>query len=170
MSQATGNSQIGAMGTALASNNQSTNSNATNGGANAEDSSTDMSQPHSLAGPMDSSNTIGGNIIGVGSKVNKKSFLVYEKAKNYRLFEFIWDPSKDLTVGRSSTGIGTPIQNMNGVNPAGTTTNSPFSTGMNPGQNPNQNQTPNPSQNPSQNLNPGSGDPNQIPPLQAPPQ
>jgi len=43
----------------------------------------------------DTSTIIGGNIIGVGSKINKHSIMVYEKAKNYRLFEFIWDPSKD---------------------------------------------------------------------------
>jgi hypothetical protein len=39
---------------------------------------------------------MGGNIIGVGSKINHKSLKVYEKAKNYRQFEFIWDPSKDV--------------------------------------------------------------------------
>jgi hypothetical protein len=38
---------------------------------------------------------VGGNIIGVGSKVDKSSIIIYEKAKNYRLFEFIWDPTKD---------------------------------------------------------------------------
>src|SRR5437763_1913650 len=43
----------------------------------------------------DTSAIIGGNIIGVGSKVDKKSVIVYDHAKNYRLFEFIWDPAKD---------------------------------------------------------------------------
>jgi hypothetical protein len=52
---------------------------------------------------------IGGNIIGVGSKVAERSVKVYEKAKNYRLFEFIWDPSKDaLTVGQPGVQVGTP--------------------------------------------------------------
>lgn len=113
---------------------------------------------------MDASNTIGGNIIGVGSKVNKKSFLIYEHAKNYRQFEFIWDPSKDTTVGRASAGIGTPIQNSNGMSPAGTTglNGSPFSSGINPNQNSNTNQT----SSPTQGQNPGSGSPE--PPLQAP--
>src|SRR5712664_3953011 len=32
----------------------------------------------------DTSTIIGGNIIGVGSKINKRSIMVYEKAKNYR--------------------------------------------------------------------------------------
>lgn len=43
----------------------------------------------------DDSTIIGGSIIGVGSKVNRKSVMVYDRAKNYRQFEFIWDPSKD---------------------------------------------------------------------------
>jgi len=92
---------------------------------------------------------IGGNIIGVGSKINKASVIWYDKAKNYRLFEFIWDPSKDMTTGRASVGIGTPVQNVNGSNPTGTPA-SPFSSGSNP----------NPLGNPG---------PNQMPPLQAPP-
>lgn len=104
-----------------------------------------MGTPQPL-GMMDASNTIGGNIIGVGSKINKKSFLWYQKAKNYRQFEFIWDPSKDLTVGGASKGIGTPVQNPSGTNPAGTGTSNPSSSpGMNPGQNPQSNQnSPNP--------------------------
>jgi len=157
--QAAGSTQIGATGTTFANGTSPTNST----GIGDNSAFEDPGQPHSLAGPMDASNTIGGNIIGVGSKVNKKSFMVYEKAKNYRLFEFIWDPSKDTTVGRASTGIGTPV---NGMNPAGTASpNSPFSNGMNPGQNPNQ-QNPNPSQNQNPNSNPA---PNGMPPLQAPP-
>lgn len=69
---------------------------------------------------------IGGNIIGIGSKVNHSSLMVYEKAHNYRLFEFIWDPSKDIGVGAAPgtpigvpTGTGAPGQNPIGspVNP-----------------------------------------------------
>jgi hypothetical protein len=53
---------------------------------------------------------VGGNIIGVGSKINKRSVIVYEKGKNYRLFEFIWDPSKDtLTIGgQPGMQVGVP--------------------------------------------------------------
>jgi hypothetical protein len=84
----------------------------------------------------DTSTIIGGNIIGVGSKVNKRSIMVYEKAKNYRLFEFIWDPSKDnMGVGQPGMQTGTGL----GPNPVQT----PF--GQQPGQNP-----PNPPQNPQQ--------------------
>jgi len=145
--------QGGAMTTASADGANGDTANANNNG-----DSDDMSQPHSLSDNMDASNTIGGNIIGVGSKINKRSFMVYEKAKNYRMFEFIWDPSQDVTVGRASVGIGTPVQNINGANPAG----------ANP-MNPNQNQF-NQSPNPAQGGNPGSLDPSQSPPLQAPPQ
>ena len=53
---------------------------------------------------------IGGNIIGVGSKVNKRSVIVYDKAKNYRLFEFVWNPSKDMANAINSQ-IGAPAQN-----------------------------------------------------------
>jgi hypothetical protein len=57
---------------------------------------------------------IGGNIIGVGSKINKSSIITYDKAKNYRLFEFIWDPSKDAVGAgqpglQTGTGLGQPI-------------------------------------------------------------
>ena len=102
---------------------------------------------------------IGGNIIGVGSKVDKKSFLVYEKAKNYREFEFIWDPSKDMAGALGGTmqtgpGLGTPV--------GAPSQTSPFSSGFG--------QSQNPSQNPNQNPNtPPLGSPDAGPPLQAPP-
>jgi type II secretory pathway pseudopilin PulG len=164
--QTAGFSQNGAVGTALANGATPTNSTGNGDDAGPED----PTQPHSLVGSMDASNTIGGNIIGVGSKINKKSFMVYEKAKVYRKFEFIWDPSKDTTVGRASAGIG----NQNGINPANSTgnginpagmSNSPFSNGAN-GMNPGQ-----PTQSPASSPNPNnpSPDPNQNPPLQAPP-
>ena len=75
---------------------------------------------------------IGGNIIGVGSKVNKSSIIVYDKAKNYHLFEFIWDPSKDnLGMGQPGMQTGTGLGQLIGS----------------PGQQPVQNPT-NPQQNP----------------------
>jgi len=91
----------------------------------------------------DTPTIMGGNIIGVGSKVNKPSIIVYDKAKNYRLFEFIWDPSKDtFGVGQpglqTGTGLGQPLGQQPGQNPA-----SP------PAQNPPQNPQP-PPQNPQQ--------------------
>jgi hypothetical protein len=60
--------------------------------------------------PGDPSTIIGGNIIGVGSKINKSSIIVYDTAKNYRLFEFIWNPSKDnLGVGQPGLQTGTGL-------------------------------------------------------------
>jgi type II secretory pathway pseudopilin PulG len=133
-------------------------------GTDGQSSTNDPGQPQPLGGPMDASNTFGGSIIGVGSKIDKKSFLVYQKARNYQHFEFIWDPLNGITLGpngaivRSSAGIGTPVQNMNGGNVAGTApAGSPSSTGamgMDPGQN--ASQTQNPAQEPSQNKNPGT--------------
>ena len=85
----------------------------------------------------DTPTIMGGNIIGVGGKINKSSIIVYEKAKNYRLFEFIWDPSKDNTLAgqpgmQTGTGFGQPIGQT------------PF--GQQPGQNPT---TPQPGQPPN---------------------
>ena len=67
-----------------------------------------MSSPTGLS--PDTSTIIGGNIIGIGSKIDRKSVIVYEKATNYHLFEFIWDPSKDVMGigGASGAQIGTP--------------------------------------------------------------
>ena len=155
----------GAAGSTVTSTNPAAgqtagSSMATDLNAQNPDASDDSSNPHPLA-TMDASNTIGGNIIGVGSKVNKKSFLWYQKAKNYRQFEFIWDPSKDMRIGAASQGIGTPVQNTGGTPGVPGTTNSPFSTG----QSPQPSQGTNPSPNPN-NLNPNPG---LNPPLQAPP-
>jgi len=90
---------------------------------------------------------VGGNIIGIGSKVNKSSIIIYDKAKNYRLFEFIWDPAKD------NFGVGQPgLQTGTGLGqPAGQT---PF--GQQPGQNPTT-----PQQNPQQPRQPPPQNPQQ---------
>jgi hypothetical protein len=102
----------------------------------------------------DTPTIMGGNIIGVGSKVNHPSVMVYEKAKNYRQFEFIWDPSKDpITLGGSVSSFGTPAgtlgtpqgtpasgfgtpQGMGPMNPTptGSPTTQPPATGQNPPQ------------------------------------
>jgi hypothetical protein len=63
---------------------------------------------------------MGGNIIGVGSKINKSSIIIYDKAKNYRLFEFIWDPSKDnVMAGQPGAQVGTGIGQPAGQTPFG---------------------------------------------------
>jgi hypothetical protein len=71
---------------------------------------------------------MGGNIIGVGSRINHRSLLVYDKAKNYRQFEFIWDPSKDVMVVGSAPPAGaTPAGLQPQQTPAQPGTTSPNS-------------------------------------------
>jgi type II secretory pathway pseudopilin PulG len=72
-------------------------------------SSDTMSTPQAIVNSDGSTDMVGGNIIGVGSKVNKASIIWYDKAKNYRQFEFIWDPSKEPINGGAAAGvIGVP--------------------------------------------------------------
>ncbi len=66
------------------------------------------------SGLLADSPVIGGNIIGVGSKINKRSVIIYDKAKNYRLFEFVWNPSKDMANALNQQ-IGAPNQNPQGT-------------------------------------------------------
>jgi hypothetical protein len=106
-------------------------------GAASADSSTQQGSGNSQTPEI-----IGGNIIGVGSKASGKSFIVYEKAKNYHLFEFIWDPSKDTTIA------GQPLQTGPGLGqPVG---NNPSSFGQQPGVT-NQTTQPGATANPQQN-------------------
>jgi hypothetical protein len=57
---------------------------------------------------------LGGNIIGVGSKINRRSVIVYDKAKNYRLFEFVWNPSKDMANALNQQ-LGNANQSLQGT-------------------------------------------------------
>jgi hypothetical protein len=148
----TSNSTMGSMGFGNSAPKLSSQPDANANGDNPAGTDS-MSTPQSIA-PAETPVIIGGNIIGVGSKVNKKSFLVYDKAKNYREFEFIWDPSKDMAGGvggsmQTGPGLGTPVGAPN--------TTSPFSSGF--GQNQNQNPAP----------TPPMGSPDGGPPLQVPP-
>jgi hypothetical protein len=114
----------------------------TGGGAQGTDTSASGANPQ----PIPTGNTpavIGGSIIGVGSKINQSSVIIWDKAENYRLFEFIWDPSKDIViVGQPGVQIGTPAA---------------------PGQNPTGTGTPGIPQNPA---NPPAAAPNPTPPPQ----
>src|SRR5258708_4305447 len=135
--------QPGQSGTQPAGSTSGSNPSATAGTSVGSDQSDGSSNPSAIPSG-DTPTIIGGNTIGVGSKVNKSSIIIYDKAKNYRLFEFIWDPSKDnLGVGQpgvqTGTGLGQPLGQT------------PF--GQQPGQNPD-----NAPQNPRQ--------PPQNPPLQ----
>ena len=86
----------------------------------------------------DSPTVMGGNIIGVGSKINHSSILVYEKAKNYKQFEFIWDPAKDtITIGGAAgPQIGTPAGQPGQSTPLGTSPTANPGTQFGPGQPP----------------------------------
>jgi hypothetical protein len=164
------------------SNNQQLSAGTPLGNANGtnDNSSASTNQPEPLNASMDSSNTFGGNIIGVGSKIDKKSFVIFEKASNYRLFEFVWDPASGLTTGNASAGIGKPIQSQSGfgITPNGTNmSDSPFASGSNagltPGPTPTSNQGSSQNQDPFQTPNSGNGlnpGQNQVPPASNPPQ
>ncbi|HUL34988.1 MAG TPA: hypothetical protein VL128_13975 [Candidatus Eisenbacteria bacterium] len=106
-----------------------------------------MSTPQAIQTADVTSDIVGGNIIGVGSKVNQKSVIWYDKAKNYRQFEFIWDPSKEPINGGTNSGVvGVPPQvPQNGSNsifssPGGASTFGQGNNGTNA--NPGQNGTP----------------------------
>jgi hypothetical protein len=61
---------------------------------------------------------IGGNIIGVASKVNRPSIKVYDSGTNYREWEFIYNPSKDVTlIGQQGVPAGTPNKQAPGIMP-----------------------------------------------------
>jgi type II secretory pathway pseudopilin PulG len=58
-----------------------------------------------------SGQVVGGNIIGVGSKVPRASIRVYNNGRTYREWEFIWDPTKDAAVvGQPGVPGGRPGQ------------------------------------------------------------
>ena len=113
---------------------------ATTGPAVSADQSTGTSPDTPI--PTDDPPTIlGGNIIGVGGKINMKSVKVYDHANNYRLFEFIWNPSKDMF------GLGQPGVQTGAGQPLGQSGGSP---GVPPPQNPQNPQNPPQPQNPQQ--------------------
>jgi len=111
-------------------------------GTGQPDSSGKTPSPEQILSSMPST-IVGGNIIGVGCKIPKRSVKVYDKGKRYIEWEFYWDPSKDtIQIGQPTTQIGTPL----GTRPGAPQNPSP----MNP-----MPQPPNPNPNPppqSQNL------------------
>jgi len=93
------------------------------GGPRSSISTTNLqnSQPQPLTGEV-----IGGNIIGVGSKINKPSIRVYLGSDNYQQWEFIASPNGQIAppgaAPISPNGIpGTPPAgvNPNGIGPNG---------------------------------------------------
>jgi hypothetical protein len=130
-----------------------------NSGANAQPGSTASDDAAANATPSGLVNgdspLIGGNIIGVGSKINKHSVIVYDKAKNYRLFEFVWNPSKELANALNQAGAQPVAPNPNpqgagqsGFGQSGFGQSTPPST--NPTTPPNEMPMPSPPPNPPQ--------------------
>ena len=108
-------SVLGQAGTAGSPPGSPSSPGSNSGNPVSADQGTDATAGTDAPIPSDDTPTImGGNIIGVGSRINKKSVIVYDHAKNYRLFEFIWDPSKDtFGIGQpgmqTGTGLGQPV-------------------------------------------------------------
>ena len=152
-----GNSQAGSGAGFGANSVSSTNQPATS--ANGQPIPADPfgdGDPALQTSSLSDSPVIGGNIIGVGSKVNQRSIIWFEKAKNYRQFEFVWDPSVDAVTG-ARPGINTNTGNTLLPN-------------SNPGNIINWGPTGAPPTGPPSPVPPGvNPDPNQNPPLQAPP-
>jgi type II secretory pathway pseudopilin PulG len=69
-----------------------------------------QSQPQPLSG-----NVIGGNIIGIGSKVKEDSLLVYKGGASYDEWEFIWNPQQQI----GPPGQAAPVNPAVPGNPAG---------------------------------------------------
>jgi type II secretory pathway pseudopilin PulG len=64
------------------------------------------SQPQALNGAV-----LGGNIIGVGSKVKRPSLRVYQGGNTYELWEFVWNPMGQIAIpGIQPTGPSGPQQ------------------------------------------------------------
>ncbi len=124
-----------------------------------------MSTPQAIQTADVTTEIVGGNIIGVGSKVNQKSIIWYDKAKNYRQFEFIWDPSKEPVNGGANAGVvGIPGQVPQ--NSSNSIFGNPGATGgfgQQPGGTGTGNSGVNPTQGPGQ-----SGSPDQPPGQQMP--
>jgi hypothetical protein len=155
-----GNSGAAAQSAPSNSANQPNTAGSANPGTEATATSTDASgttpdtsdAANEALLASDPPTVMGGNIIGVGSTVNQRSIIVYEKAKNYKQFEFIWDPSKDAIVlgGAAGPQIGTPAGQPTNSSPFGQPNNSnPNSPGspLNPQPNPPET-TPAPPQQP----------------------
>lgn len=111
-------------------------------GAAGSDTGTTTGTDCQSAPTDDTPTIIGGSIIGVGSKVNQTSVMVFEKAHNYHLFEFIWNPSQEMGIISSpATPIGTPAGAPGfGQNPTGSQPNPmpPLSNPPTPNPNPQQ--------------------------------
>jgi type II secretory pathway pseudopilin PulG len=78
------------------------------------------SQPQPFDGTV-----VGGNIIGVGSKIKKPSFRIYLGGDTYQQWEFIWNPTGQIAVpGQTPANPNAnPTAAPNGANPNGANPN-----------------------------------------------
>jgi hypothetical protein len=88
----------------------------TSGGAGV---GTTVGQP--IGSPLETT-TLGGSIAGVGSKIDKKSLIVYKNGKTYKQWEFIFNPLEQQLVG----GAGIQTGGVPGSVPAGQANPAPF--------------------------------------------
>ena len=68
----------------------------------------------------DSPTIIGGNIVGVASKIDRESVIYYKKEHNYRRFEFIWDAAKEMGAGVIDQQLVPPSKAPDPVAPGST--------------------------------------------------
>jgi len=87
------------------------------------------SQPQPFDGTV-----VGGNIIGVGSKIKKPSFRVYLGGDTYQQWEFLWNPTGQIAVpGQTPANPNAnPTATPNGTNPNGANPNGTNPNGGNP--------------------------------------
>jgi type II secretory pathway pseudopilin PulG len=69
--------------------------------------------------PFEGATTMGGNIIGVGSKIKKSSLRIYLGGDTYEQWEFIWNPTGQVAVpGQTPVNPNAnPTSAPNGTNP-----------------------------------------------------
>jgi hypothetical protein len=92
----TGAGQTGQQAGQLANNSSTPGNPSTPGNSSATGFSTSSladAQPQPLGSDM-----IGGNIIGVGSKIKQPSFRVYLGGDTYQKWEFIWNPVQQVAI------------------------------------------------------------------------
>jgi type II secretory pathway pseudopilin PulG len=104
---ATSGSGTGALGQTGQQASQQSNNPSTPGAPSTSVSSTSSltdAQPQPLGSDM-----IGGNIIGVGSKIKQSSFLVYLGGDTYQKWEFIWNPMQQVAIPGQPAGPVAPV-------------------------------------------------------------
>jgi hypothetical protein len=78
------------------------------------------SQPQPLGGSV-----VGGNIIGVGSKIDKSSVRLYVGEDNYKNWEFIWNPLRTAVPGQPPANPNGPAAPPGAQQPPAPTVNAP---------------------------------------------